>query len=161
MSTISTITARDIMTRQIITVADHWSIATLIDFFSQHRISGAPVRSATQELIGVVTLSDIMRLNSKPEQALQRTTLNQYYQSTLEGYTPEELGLSQGDRHNTYLVREIMTQEMISVSDDTAMTEVARTLAERNIHRVFVSDDQGVCGVISTLDILQQVAQAH
>ncbi|MCV6609367.1 MAG: CBS domain-containing protein [Amphritea sp.] len=159
MITLKDISAGDIMTRQLLTVADHWSITTLIDFLTRHKITGAPVLSATRQLTGVVSLSDVMRFDSQPEETLKESPMNQYYHSTLEGYTPEELGLSEGDRHSNHLVREIMTDEIISVSDDTPVASVARTMADHGIHRVFVTSDDGVCGVISTLDILQLVAE--
>ncbi|WP_432471071.1 CBS domain-containing protein [Amphritea sp. HPY] len=158
MANLNQITAGDIMSAELLTVADHWSVKALIEFFSKHKVTGAPVLSAEGELAGVVSLSDIIRLDSQPEQPKKDNTLSQYYLATLEGYTPDDLGLKKGDLHTQHLVREIMTPEVISVEDNAALPEVARLMSDKGIHRVFVTSNGGLRGAVSTLDIVRQVA---
>ncbi len=161
MNKLATMTAKDIMSAELLTVAEHWSIKTLVDFLNRHKVTGAPVLSAKRELIGVVSLSDILSFDGRPKHSIEENPLTQYYYSTLEGYTPDELGLSQGDLHTHHLVSEIMTPEIISVDADTPLPEVARVMYERGIHRVFVRCAGEIRGAISTLDILQQLADSH
>ncbi len=53
-----------------------------------------------------------------------------------------------------------MTAPPITVSEDHTLLDVAVTLRSNRIHRVPVVDDRGrVTGIISTLDILDQVIQ--
>jgi CBS domain-containing protein len=52
------------------------------------------------------------------------------------------------------VVRDIMTTEVVCVTRDTPLREVARTLSERKISGVPVVEDGAVVGVVSETDIL-------
>ncbi|MDU0354980.1 CBS domain-containing protein [Paraglaciecola aquimarina] len=57
-------TVSQIMSDGVLTVYEGWSIRRLSKFFIKHNISGAPVIAADDELVGVVTQSDIIRFES-------------------------------------------------------------------------------------------------
>ena len=63
MPDLTSISARDIMSSHLLTVCESWSIQTLIDFFNDKKISGAPVLSKNGDIIGVVSLSDIINFD--------------------------------------------------------------------------------------------------
>jgi CBS domain-containing protein len=46
----------------------------------------------------------------------------------------------------------------LSVSPETPVSTVARLMVERRIHHVIVRDDEGVRGVVSSLDLLRLMA---
>jgi len=52
-----------------------------------------------------------------------------------------------------------MVVDLVTVSPDTPVTEVARLLVTRHIHRVLVTEGEKVHGVISTLDLVRLVAE--
>ena len=54
------ITAEEIMTRQVVTVPYDWSVDRLARFLTDKSISGAPVVDEAGQVVGVVTLSDIV-----------------------------------------------------------------------------------------------------
>ena len=159
MTNLSQRTAGDIMSVELLTAEESWSVQTLIEFLGQHKVTGVPVVSATGELRGVVSLSDINRMDSQSEESQPDGFVNQYYLASLEGYTHDDLGLRKGDRHSTCLVKDIMTPNIISVSGDAVLPEVAKLMSDKGIHRVFVTGDGGLLGVISTLDIVRQLAE--
>lgn len=160
MSDITSSSAREIMSTQLLTVCESWSIQALIDFFNEKKVSGAPVLSKNGDLIGVVSLSDIINFDVNPQHSLDENPMSQYYFNTLEGVSPDELGLSTGNQHQNHLVSEIMTPEVISVEIDTPVPQIAAQMHQHNIHRVFISNGDEICGVVSTLDILKLVSQA-
>ncbi len=160
MSNLSQLTAEEIMSGDLLTVSEHWSIQTLIDFFNRHKVTGAPVLSSRREFIGVVSLSDILSFDGTPKHSISENPLTQYYYSTLEGYTVDELGISTNNEHTNHLVSEIMTPDIITADASTAVTELAATMHERGIHRIFITEDGKIKGAVSTLDILKCVAQA-
>ena len=51
-----------------------------------------------------------------------------------------------------------ISAEIIEVPPDLPAREVAKRLAEKHIHRIFVSGKNGPVGVISTMDVLKSVA---
>ena len=55
-------------------------------------------------------------------------------------------------------VRDIMVTEVVTVRPETPLTEVARTLFTRHLHRVLVTEGATVRGVISTLDLVRLIA---
>jgi predicted transcriptional regulator len=59
------------------------------------------------------------------------------------------------------LVADIMSHEIISVSEETPVGEIALLLTERKIKRVPVVQDDKLVGIVSRADIVHAVAQGH
>ncbi|MGI1672052.1 MAG: CBS domain-containing protein [Neptuniibacter sp.] len=155
MPDLASISARDIMSSHLLTVCESWSIQTLIDFFNEKKISGAPVLSKNGDIIGVVSLSDIINFDVNPSHSLNENPMSQYYLNTLEGFSPDELGLSNGNQHKNHLVSEIMTPKVIALDIDKSAAAIANEMSNNSIHRVFISNRREICGVVSSLDILK------
>ena len=51
-------------------------------------------------------------------------------------------------------VRDVMTPTVYGVSEDTPVAEIAEMMVQGRIHRVFVTRDGEVVGVVSALDLL-------
>ncbi len=58
-------------------------------------------------------------------------------------------------------VGDIMSQEIIAVSEETPVDEIARLLSERKIKRVPVLADGRLVGLVSRADIVAAVAEGH
>ncbi|HLQ28356.1 MAG TPA: CBS domain-containing protein [Ktedonobacteraceae bacterium] len=58
-------------------------------------------------------------------------------------------------------VADIMSHEIISVSEETPVGEIAMLLTERKIKRVPVVQDDKLVGIVSRADIVHAVAQGH
>ena len=54
-------------------------------------------------------------------------------------------------------VRDIMTPVIYKVSEDTLVPEVADTMIKNRIHRVFVTHEEQLVGIIATPEMLQVV----
>ena len=53
----------------------------------------------------------------------------------------------------------IMTPDIISVQADSYLPSIAQLMSRRHIHRVFVTENESIIGVISTTDILKTVGE--
>jgi predicted transcriptional regulator len=53
------------------------------------------------------------------------------------------------------LVREIMTPTVYTVPDDTPVPDIARAMIAGRIHRLFVTRQQRLVGIVTPLDLLQ------
>jgi CBS domain-containing protein len=62
----------------------------------------------------------------------------------------------QGER-----VHDIMSREIISVSEETPVDEIARLLSQRKIKRVPVLTNGRLVGLVSRADIVAAVAEGH
>ncbi|GGB99343.1 CBS domain-containing protein [Marinobacterium zhoushanense] len=151
--------AADIMSRDLLTAKAHWSLQTLIEFFIKHKITGAPVLSDKQELIGVVSLSDLLKFDAITAHTPSENPMAQYYYSSLDGASIDELGIKESNPHLSHLVSEIMTPAIISTPSSTPVTELAAILCDKAIHRIFITDGKRLCGVVSTLDILKHLSE--
>jgi CBS domain-containing protein len=58
-------------------------------------------------------------------------------------------------------VADIMTHELIVVTEETPVGEIAQLLTERKIKRVPVVRDGKLVGIVSRADIVHAVAQGH
>ena len=52
--------AKDIMSNTLLTAYEGWTISRLADFFINRKISAAPVIASDHELVGVVSVSDVL-----------------------------------------------------------------------------------------------------
>jgi len=91
--------AADVMTTPVLTVPDDWGMDQLASYFVDKNISGAPVTDATGHLVGVVTMTDIVRHSSMPlSQDEARDTHEYYLASSGRLYTDEEMDAQIADR---------------------------------------------------------------
>ncbi|MDX1695587.1 MAG: CBS domain-containing protein [Ketobacteraceae bacterium] len=156
LSTPPKVMAQDIMTTNVLSVYEGWSIKRLSDFFVKHGISGAPVIASDHQLVGVVSVTDIVRFDSLEQEEKAGLILEQVYPEYLGQHVDPEI-FSQLTNHadENCTVNSIMTPEVISVEQDTPLTAIARLMYERKIRRIFVTKNQMMAGVISTSNILK------
>jgi len=150
------LTAKDIMNQEILSVGMDWSVDQLADFLVENSISGAPVISEDGKLVGVVSLTDIVRYRSMPASDDRNDDTNEYYIHTSElNYSNEEIESFHVDTESLISVRDIMTPRTFNVSEDTTIRDVADTMIRGNIHRVLVTRDDTLVGIITTMDMLR------
>ncbi|HSL72481.1 MAG TPA: CBS domain-containing protein, partial [Longimicrobiales bacterium] len=59
-----------------------------------------------------------------------------------------------------YTVEDIMTPAAFTVDSDTSVSELARFLLDRRIHRALVVDDGRLEGIVTSFDVLRAVGDA-
>lgn len=150
-----TLTARDVMTRDVITVAESDTIENAVQTLKENRITGAPVIDEAGKFVGILSLSDLVHPGHAPSEELSAdqaplahgedaTTWDLFEQAELLN---AEIGVEQ--------VNQRMSRKVTSVTDLTPLVEVARVMCSGHWHRVPVVDDSGALhGIISTMDIL-------
>ncbi|WP_103019695.1 CBS domain-containing protein [Salinibacter altiplanensis] len=150
--------AKDLMTADVQTVDASWPIDRVAQFLTDHGISGAPVVKDDQ-LVGVVSLTDIARYNGTAgEPASDRPA--SFYRSELETeYAEEDLENLQISDGGETTVEHVMTPQVYDVSEHTSIQQVAQVMHRGGIHRVFVTTKGEVRGVITALDMLEVVAE--
>lgn len=157
----SLLTARDVMTTGVMTADADWTVNDLAEFLVTNAISGAPVIAPEGRLLGVVSLTDLVRHASLPVHSERPGPSHDVYVDDLEREYPDDefAGFRVGTEDQT-LVREIMTPVIFEVQPDTDVREIADIMVRGRIHRVFVTDQARVVGVISALDLLRVVRDA-
>ncbi len=152
------LTAKDIMTRDVLLARADWSVPRLAEFLAENSISGAPVISEEGKLIGVVSSTDIVIHDTLPQEEAPSGEPHEYYlQASERRYASEEFTSSQIAGEPLVTVRDIMTPVIYRVSEDTPVPKVADTMIRNRIHRVFVTRDEQLVGIIATPEMLQLV----
>ena len=151
------LTAKDIMTQNVLAAKADWSVSRLIEFFAENCISGSPVIE-DEKLIGVVSLTDILRLDPSPEKYSTSYDTHEYYLHALENqFAPQEINSLQMKIEPLTTVRDIMTPKIFKVTENTTVQDVADTMIKSYVHRLFVTRGENVVGIISAVDMLKVI----
>ncbi len=152
--------AKDVMTADVKTVGADWPLDRVAEFLIEHDISGAPVVDGGT-LVGVISLTDLARHDSVSGNRTSSDRPAAYYRNELEHLYAEEevdqLRVREGDETTA---RDVMTDEIYDVNEHTSVQQIAQVMHRGRIHRVFVTTDGEIRGVISALDMLKVVAEA-
>lgn len=146
--------ARDIMTIEVITLGPDTSIPEIARTFRQSGIPGAPVVE-DGEIIGIVTEIDLIARHARPHSPT--------YLPLLDARIP--LG---GQREYREIIRrilgmtarDIMTEDVRTVTADSDLEEVATLMVEERANPVPVLDSGKLVGIISHTDLIQHLEEA-
>ena len=148
--------AKDMMKREVFNVKADWSLHRLAEFFLEKSVSGAPVTSEEGNLIGVVSLKDLILHDTVSEKDLQSFGPHAYYMYTLENqYAQAEIASFHLGNEPLITVGDIMTPMIYKVSEDTKVQKVADVMIRNQIHRVFVTREEKIVGIVSAVDLLK------
>jgi len=145
---------RDIMITPVITVKPDTTVRELADILAQNKISGVPVVDDQDRVLGMVSEADVI---------VQDADLHfPYYIQFLEGVIYLQSVHKFEERFRKAFgskVSEIMTEDVISVSPDHTVREVATLMADRDVNRVPVTEDGRLLGIVTRGDIVRAIAQ--
>lgn len=157
-------TVRDVMTTEVVEVRPDLPVKDLIEVLDRHQITGAPVVDTEDNVVGVVSTRDVLRLAAREEEtapARSEDDDSSYfrYADGPAGFLPALPPGLPKTRLGTRPVREIMTRATFSVRPDATLPEAARFLHRSGIHRALVFEaDDSLVGVLSLRDVVAAVA---
>lgn len=144
-----------LMSPEVLCVYEGWSVSRLAKFLADRQIGGAPVIASDHSLVGVVSVTDILRFQKLEGDDKQNLVENAAYVESLgQKMAPEALMkiLEHADEYVT--VNAIMTPHVISVPRQATIGEVSRIMVAENVRRVFVTEDDKVVGVVTAGNLL-------
>lgn len=148
--------AEEIMTKSLLTARHSWTVMELAQFLVSNGITGAPVINDNEQLLGVVSVTDVTRYASMTENQTEERGRHGYYTDNLDSEVQfgllEEFSDFQGTETT---VEDIMTPTVFDVDTKASAALISKEMVTNGIHRVFVSDAGKIVGVVSALDILQ------
>lgn len=147
--------AADIMTDQLQTVPHDWTVEQLAAFLIDHSISGAPVVDEGGKIAGIVSLTDIVRFGCEQGLDLAPRDEEFYASVTDRVLAPEEARAFRESVDSQAMVSDIMTPVAFEVSANTSLLQVAEAMVRGKIHRVLVTEDEKLLGIITALDLLR------
>jgi acetoin utilization protein AcuB len=129
---------RELMQKDVKTVDPEAAVNDAVVSLSDSHISALAVVDGTGRMVGVISSTDILASEAEAQDQVEREAL--FEQMT---------------------VRDIMTRRPLTVSPEADVREAAQQMLYADIHRLFVTSDEQVIGVISTTDIMRAVATGH
>ena len=144
----------DVLTTIVITVEPDTSVQELATLLSDRGISGVPVVDRDNRLVGVVSEGDLLhRAETGTERRTQRRRSR-----WLDNFASDQEAARDYVKAHGRTVREIMTRDVISVSDTTELADIATLLETRRIRRVPVVRDGQLVGIISRANLVRALA---
>lgn len=148
------ITAKDIMTKDVITVRPETSIEELARILIENRISGAPVVDDNGNLIGIVTENDLISQNKR----LHIPTVFRLFDAFIMLERPKKIE-EEIKRLTATTVWDICTKNVITVNEDTPLQEIATIMSEKKVHLIPVMRDKMIAGIIGKADLIKAMAR--
>jgi len=147
--------ARELMDERVVTVDPATSLLDLHRLLAEEGISGVAVVSETQEIEGVITNTDLVRAVGETHDSAG--TDSTYFRDLLPYSAPDWSSGPEDfqDRLAELQVTDFMTRGVVSVGPEASAAEVARTLPDHHVHRLFVVEKDALLGVISAFDLLR------
>lgn len=150
-----TVLAYEIMTPSIKAVPQSWTMGRLARFLTDNEITGSPVTDDDGEIVGIATLKDIteFRWNATRSDADRHLTPEEREEARrLRMIIFEEMGKVPVE------VRDIMTPIVLSVDETTPVRDIANVMMREHLHRIFVTRDAKITGIITTYDMLKVIS---
>jgi CBS domain-containing protein len=145
--------ASDIMTTEVVSVRPGASVFEAATLLTRHHVSGLPVVDDDGKVVGVVSEGDLLHRVETGTGKPQRTWLGEFLHSTRK-LASEYL------KENAVLVHDIMTDNVISVSPATELSEIADLLERHHIKRVPVLAQGKLVGIVSRANLIRALASA-
>jgi CBS domain-containing protein len=142
--------ARDVMVRNPITVGPDDSVGKAINLLAEHDISALPVVDGAGEVVGILSEADLVR---REELATDRRR-----PWWLEALTPATTLAEEFAKAHGRKVHEVMSDRVVSASEDTPLAEIASLLERNRIKRVPVLRGGKLVGIVSRANLIQALA---
>jgi CBS domain-containing protein len=147
--------ASDVMTTDVITISPDASVNELAKLLSDKGISGVPVVDSDNRLVGIVSEGDLLH---RAEIGTDR------WPERRRSWWLEMVASESDDAARDYIkahgrrVRDIMTPDVVTVSEITELADVASLLEQKHIKRVPVMQNGNLVGIISRANLVRALA---
>src|SRR5512135_1022477 len=120
------LTAKDIMTKDVITVTPATSVEELASLLVKHQISGVPVLDEAGVLYGMVTENDLISQNKR----LHIPTVVSFLDAAI--YLESSKKFAQEVKRLTATkVGDICNRKVVTIAEDTALVDIATIMTEK------------------------------
>ncbi len=142
--------AADVMTARVITARPDVSVGALAALMGDNGISAVPIVDADERLVGIVSEGDLVRRSETGTERRRGWWLRAFAE-------PETLAAEYVKAHGRRAA-DVMTREIVSVTEDTPIADIADVLERRRIKRVPVLRDGKLVGIVSRANLVRALA---
>ncbi|WP_223032840.1 CBS domain-containing protein [Hanstruepera marina] len=124
----------EIMTKNVITLNYTDELETAEHLFKKHHIRHIPVVSG-DTIKGILSYTDLLRISFADAVGEDEDTIDTVV-------------------YNMFTIDQVMAKNMVSVTSDTTIKEVAEVLSKREFHALPVVDNDRLVGIVTTTDLI-------
>lgn len=143
---------REILTANVKTLDEDCTLAEAARLFQAEGISGAPVLNSAEEVVGVLSLSDLVHAAEICSSESSAPPGGYYWNA------PEWVSLTPSlfsERFEHSPVSDCMSRILHVVEPESDMMDAVRIMCTNHLHRVLVLEGNKLVGIVSSLDILR------
>jgi CBS-domain-containing membrane protein len=144
------IKAKDIMTKNPITVTPETEIAQAAKLLLGKRINGVPVINQAGKLVGILCQSDLISQQKSIPIPSLFTLLDGYISLTTSKRMDKEV-----EKIAATTVAEAMTAKPVTVDPETDIETIASLMVEKSFHTLPVMDAGKLVGIVGKEDVLK------
>ncbi len=148
------LTAKDIMTKDVVTVRPDTSIEDLGTLLVQHGISGVPVLDESGALYGIVTENDLISRNRR----LHIPTVISFLDAAISLESSKKFE-EDVRRLAATRVADICRRSVVTITEDTTVVDIATIMDEKKVHLLPVVAKGRVVGIVGKRDVVKAVAR--
>jgi len=142
--------ARDIMTREVITVTPQTEIARAAHLLLEKRINGLPVVDGKGRLVGIVCQSDLVVQQKRFPVPSLFTLLDSLIPLKTDKNLEHEIR-----KIAASTVADAMVKDPVTVEPETSLEDLATLMVEKNFHTLPVVEKGRLVGVVGKEDVLR------
>ena len=149
------LTARDIMTRDVVTVAPGDPVGKAARLLLERRVNGLPVVAEGGGLVGIICQSDLISQQ-------QRFPLPSVF-NLLDGLIPlasEKKLEREVAKIAAATVADAMTENPVTISPGATLEDMAALMVKKNFHTLPVVEGGRLVGVVGKEDVLRTLVPA-
>jgi CBS domain-containing protein len=151
---LGSIKAGEMMTSPAAYVMPETPLKEIANLLLRERISAVPVLDDTGSLLGMVSEGDLVRRRSADNGERRSWWLDLFEADT--HHTREFLNYLRG---HGLRAKDVMSRDVISVSEETPIAKIAALFEANRIKRVPVLRDDKLVGIVSRADLLRVLAR--
>jgi CBS-domain-containing membrane protein len=143
----------DVMTKHVISISPETSVFIAIRLMLKNHISGLPVIDNHAALVGILSEGDFLRRAEIETERKRSLWLN-----ALLG--PAD-GAADYVHSHGLAVKEVMTPDPITITENTKLDEVVRLMENRKVKRLPVLRDGKVIGIVTRANLMRALLSIH
>ena len=142
--------AMDMMTSEVITVGEDAKVQEAAKLMAEHGISAVPVVDRDKRVVGMVSEGDLLH------RAETGTERRRSWWLEIMASTNQLAG--EYVRSHSGSVKDVMKSDVISVTEETTVADIAILLETNRIKRVLVLRDDRLVGIVSRANLVRALA---
>lgn len=138
--------AVDVMRKRVLTVSPDTDIHEVAKKLADYGVSAMPVVNKARHVVGMISEGDLMR---RPEMGTER-----HPSWWLRYLSDPTIKAAEYVKTHGQHAKDVMTRDVVTVSEQTPLTEIAKILERRRIKRVPVVRDGKLVGIVSRANLM-------